>query len=242
MKTENYLSTTLDCAAAIAINPGNIKAHYRSALALFTLDKVYESLDVCYRGLKLDPSNKAMKSLLEKVQARSRIKEEQDRKRRAEQEKAKKEKVMLATALKARNIKIRGSVKPPEMEDAAIRLAPDPLSPKSLLEFPVMFLYPMHNQSDFVKAFAEKDAINHHLSYILPLPWDRSGQYTLDSVECYMDTNTGGLMKVGKKISLLEVLSNEKIEVIDGLVRLHVVPRTLAPAWIDEIKRKKGKA
>lgn len=197
---------------------------------------------MCYRGIKLDETNQPMRTLLERIQKRSRVKEEQDRKRRAEQERKKKENLMLITAIKARNIKLRGShQKRPDMADAEIRLVPDPLSPESTLEFPTMFLYPMHNNSDFIKAFSEKDAIYQHLSIMLPLPWDSKGEYKVNTCECYMDTTSGGIMKVGKKVRLLEILSNDKVEVLDGLVRIHIVPQTLAAKWIDELKKKRGK-
>ncbi len=238
---ENYRSTTLDCAATLRINPSNIKAHFRSASALFALDKVLEALDVASRGIKIDPDNAALKKLLGQIRARAKVKEEQDRRRLAEQKRKRQEQLVLEAALKARNIQLRGSKHAPNLEDAVIRLSPDPLSPKSLLEFPVMLLYPMHNQSDFIKAWAEKDAIAHHLSYILPLPWDKENAYKQSTVDCYMDTVGGGLMKIGKKLTLLEALSNGKTEIVDGLVRIYVVPVSLASQWIDEVKRKKGK-
>jgi len=238
----NYRSTTLDCAAALRINPSNIKAHYRSASALFALDKVLEALDVASRGIKLDPDNAALKKLLEQIRSRAQAKEQHDRRRQAEERRKQQEKAVLNAALKARNVLLRGSKQPPNLEDACIRLSPDPLSPTSLLEFPVMLLYPLHNQSDFIKAWAEKDAIIHHLSYILPLPWDVKNEYKLATVDCYMDTSSGGLVKIGKKLTLLEALSNGKTEVVDGLVRIYVVPIARASQWIDEVKRKKGKS
>lgn len=226
----------------LKLNPSNVKAHFRSASALFALDKVYEALDVCYRGLKLDPTNKAMELLLEKIRKRSREKEEQDRKRKAEQDRRRKEKLVLMTALKARNIRLNKNSKPVDMADARIRMVPDPLSPTSTLEFPTMFLYPMHNQSDFIQAFAEQDSPYEHLDVMLPLPWDSRGEYKLNSVDCYMDTTSGGMIKVGKKLSLLEILSNDKVEVVDGLVRIHIVPQSLAAKWIEEIKKKKQRS
>ncbi|KAK5231642.1 HSP70/90 co-chaperone [Exophiala xenobiotica] len=241
LELKNYRSTTLDCAATLRINPSNIKAHFRSASALFALDKVLEALDVASRGIKIDPDNVALKKLLGQIRARAQVKEEQDRRRLAEQRRRRQEQLVLEAALKARNIQLRGSKHAPNLEDAVIRLSPDPLSPKSLLEFPVMLLYPMHNQSDFIKAWAEKDAIVHHLSYILPLPWDTENAYKQSTVDCYMDTVGGGLMKIGKKLTLLEALSNGKTEIVDGLVRIHVVPVSLASQWIAEVKRKKGK-
>lgn len=198
-------------------------------------------MDVCYRGLQLDQSNASLKKLMEQIKSRAEIKEKQDRQRRAEEQRKQKEKTLLKAALAARNIKIRGSEKPPDLQDAVIRLSPDPLSPTSLLVFPVMFLYPMHNQSDLIKAFAEKDAIIDHLSYMIPLPWDGKAEYTLNNVECYMDTSAGGMIKIGKKLSLLESLSNGKTEVVDGLVRIYVVPSALSAKWVEEVKRKRGR-
>ncbi|KIW66282.1 hypothetical protein, variant [Phialophora macrospora] len=241
LELKNYRSTTLDCAAALRVNPSNIKAYYRSASALFALDKVLEALDVASRGSKLDPGNVALKRLLDQIRARAQVKEAQDRRRFTELKRKRQEMQVLETALTARKVTVRGSKQPPNLEDATIRLSPDPLSPTSLLEFPVMLLYPMHNQTDFIKAWAEKDAITHHLSYILPLPWDTKNEYKLSTVDCYMDTISGGLMKVGKKLTLLDVLSNGKTEVVDGLVRIYVVPSSQAPRWIEEVKKKKGK-
>lgn len=230
----------MDCAAALRINPSNIKAHYRSASALIALDKVIEALDVASRGAKLDPNNGELKKLLDKIRARMEVKEAEDRRRLMELKRKQQETKVLETALKARNVILRGTKQPPDLEDALIRLSPDPLSPTSLLEFPVMLLYPLHSQTDLIKAWAEKDAIVHHLSYILPLPWDTKNEYKQSTVDCYMDTITGGLMKVGKKLTLLEALSNGKTEIVDGLVRIYVVPVSLAPQWIEEVKKKKG--
>ncbi|KAK5064902.1 hypothetical protein LTR84_000736 [Exophiala bonariae] len=242
LELKNYRSTTLDSAAALRVNPRNIKAHFRSASALFALDKVLEALDVASRGIQIDPNNAALSKLLEKIRERAKIKEAQDRRREAEKQRKQQEESILQAALKTKKIQLRGTKNSPNMEDAVIRLSPDPLSPKSLLEFPVMLLYPMHNQTDLIKAWAEKDAITDHLSYILPLPWDNKNEYKLSTVDCYMDTISGGLMKVGKKLTLLEALSNGKTEIVDGLVRIFVVPIPLASKWIEEVKRKKGKS
>lgn len=238
LELRNYRSTTLDCAQALRVNPNNVKAHYRSATALLALEKIHEALDVCYRGLKIDEKNVALKKLLEKIRTKSEALEGRDRKRRAEQQQKEQERITLRTAIAAREIKMRGSDKPPDLQDAVIKLSPDPLSPQSMLEFPVMFLYPLHNQTDLVKAWAEKDAVWQHLSYILPLPWDEKGEYK--DVECYMDTRTGGLIKVGKKLSLLELLTNGKTEIVDGLVRIYVVPAARTREWIEDVKAKKA--
>jgi Cns1/TTC4 Wheel domain len=195
---------------------------------------------VCLRGLKLDPSNVALKRLNETVQSKKEIEDVKARKRAIEEHKEEKKKFMLATALKARNINLRGSAKAPDLEDAEIHLSPDPMDPKSMLVFPVVFLYPMHAQSDFIKQFAEKDTIIDHLSYIFPLPWDTKHEYRADSVDCYMDTTSSGMAKIGKRLSLLEALTTGKTQIVDGLVRIQVVPSSMAGKWIEEMRKRKA--
>lgn len=127
------------------------------------------------------------------------------------------------------------------MPDASVALA-EPLDAASALSFPLMFLYPLHAQTDFIKAFPEDSNLAEHLEYILPLPWDEEAEYTQASVECYMETAEGGLIKAGKKLSLLKLLGSGKLEVLDGLVKVHVVPKARAQEWIGDFKKRRGKA
>ena len=127
------------------------------------------------------------------------------------------------------------------MEDASIHLSPDPIAPTSVLMFPVVLLYPLHLQSDFIKAFSETDTVLDHLDYIFPSPWDEEHEYTLGSVELYMETDSGGLIKVGKKVSLGKVLGSPGMEIVDGIVRINVLLKARAAGWIEEMKLRKGK-
>lgn len=149
---------------------------------------------------------------------------------------------MLNTALRARNICTRHTAQPPDMEDASIHLSPDPIAPTSTLMFPVVLLYPLHLQSDFIKAFPETDTVPNHLDYIFPLPWDETHEYTLGSVEFYMETGSGRLIKVGKKVSLGKVLGSTGVEIVDGIVRINVLLKARAAGWIEEMKIRKGKS
>ncbi|QSS66546.1 TPR repeat protein [Histoplasma capsulatum] len=239
LELKNYRSTTLDCASALKLNPKNVKAYYRSTCALFALDKIPQAEDTCARGLALDPPNKPLQTMSAKISARKSALEEIAAKRRAEEERARKEKLLLNSALRAREIRVRNSDQPPELEDAVIHLSPDPLSPKSTLVFPTVFLYPLEAQSDFVKAFAETETIGDQLSYIFPLPWDSRQEYKLESVECFMETAAGGLIKVGKKMPLLKILEGGKVEVVDGLVKINIVPTGKSKQWIEEMKARK---
>ncbi|TVY38210.1 Hsp70/Hsp90 co-chaperone [Lachnellula subtilissima] len=240
LELKNYRSCTQDCGSALRINGKNVKAYYRSAKALLALGKVLEADDACARGLAVDPANKPLKAVAqeiikknEEVTARSKRELEREQRKRLEE-------ITLRTALKARGIKVKKTAQPPEMEDAKIQLVPDPVDPTSTLSFPTVLLYPLHLESDFIKAFNETEPLGHHLSYILPLPWDKEGLYKPNSVECYMETISGGLIKVGRKVSLLKVLTSGNVEVVDEVVKIFVVPKAKADDWVLDFKKKKA--
>ncbi len=150
------------------------------------------------------------------------------------------EKATLRQALKDRKIITRITEHPPEIPEASIALD-DPVDATSSLSFPVMLLYPAHAQTDFIKTFKEDECLNDHLSYILPLPWDEHHEYSIANVECYMETLEGGLIKAGKNLPLLKLLNSGKLEVVDGLVRVSVLPKQKVAEWIEDFKKQRGR-
>ena len=235
----NYRSATLDCASSLRLKPKNVKAFYRSATALYALDKIPEAEDAAFRGLSLEPENKPLQQTATKIAERKASLERIATKKKNEADRLRREHQLLSVALKARQIRTRKTGQPPEMEDAGIHLSPDPLSPESTVEFPAVLLYPMDAQSDFIKAFPEMTSIADHLDYIFPLPWDKKKEYTINSVECFMQTITGGLIKAGKKLPLLQILSGSKAEVVDELVTIYVVPIAKTGQFVAKMKARK---
>lgn len=240
LELRNYRSCWLDGAAALRINDRNVKAYYRSARALTAVGRLDEAADACTRGLAVDPDNKALQQMAREVATKS---EEVARQKRQEEERVARDKrreTLLRAALAARGIRTRASERPPDTEDARIVLQPDPDDPRSELAFPAVLLYPAHLESDFVKAFGETECLADHLAYIFPLPWDAAGEYRPDTVECYVETAAGGLVKMGKKVPLLKMLASGRVEVVDQVVRLYVLPKAKAEAWVKDFKEKKA--
>lgn len=237
--TGNYRACILDCAAALKLNPKNVKAYYRSSMALLKLERLDEAEDAAKRGLVIDSENKSLQIAASKIAERKAAVERIAARKKAEAELLRKQNLVLSTALRAREIRTRKTDQPPEMEDARIRLVPDPLSPESSVEFPAVFLYPMDAQSDFIKSFSELHCIADHLDYMFPLPWDTKNEYTIPNVECFMQTVSGGLIKAGKKLPLLQILTGGKVEVVDQMVRIFIVPSGKTGAFIAEMKARK---
>lgn len=236
----NYRACNADCAAALVRNPRNVKAWFRSASACLALDRIPEAEDACARGREVEPGNAALAALGAKISARKELLEEREREKRAREERERAEDLALKRALKGRNYTVRSTDKAPNMEDAAMRLE-NPLDSSSALALPVLLLYPLHAQSDFIKAFDESHSLGQHLEYIFEesLPWDEQHEYSQDGVECYIETIAGGLIKAGKKLPISKILGSGKVEIVDGLVRVYVVPKARAQEWIEDFKTKR---
>lgn len=241
----NHRQCWLDCAAALALNSRNVKAWYRSAKALLAVGRVAEADEACSGGLAVDGSNGPLRAIAREIIAKS----EAEAKKVAEEERRKLEGarrgVNLRRALEARGVKVRKSALPPDTGDARMELVEDAENGggagEGTLTFPTVLLYPAHYESDFIKAFSEKESLMQHFGYVFPLPWDKAGEYSANGVECFMETVTGGLVKVGKKVALLKVVSMDNVEVVDGVVKIFVIPKAKAEGWVAEFKAAKAK-
>ncbi|QPG94793.1 hypothetical protein C2857_006990 [Epichloe festucae Fl1] len=236
----NYRSCWTDCAAALRLNPANLKACYRSAKALLKVDRIEEADDVCARGLAVDAENKPLRQVAEDIAMRAREMDAKSKRAAERKATARRREMLLWAALKARNIPTRTTAQPPEMGDTKLELVPDPDDPTSSLAFPTVLLYPEDLESDFVKAFNETQTLEDHLSYVFPLPWDKRGDYIVAGVSCYVETREGGVLKMGKRVPLLKVLGMGRVEVVDEVVRIYVLPNAKALSWIDKFKRAKA--
>ncbi|KAG5993768.1 hypothetical protein E4U52_001685 [Claviceps spartinae] len=240
LELENYRSCWTDCASALRLNPSNVKACYRSAIALLQVDRIEEALDICERGIALDAANKSLQQVLGEILERQERLSFQAEKAAALDATSQRREKLLQTALKARNIPTRTTEKPFVLGGGKIELVPDPDDPTSSLSFPTMLLYPEDYELELVEAVNEMDTIEEHLSYVFPMPWDKQREYTIGNVSCFMETKDGGMLKLGRRVPLLEVLGTGKIEVEDEHLRIFVVPHNKADAWVTRYKKERA--
>lgn len=67
LKADNLTDALANCDRALQLRPSNVKALYRRARCLFGLGEVDKAHKDLVQALKLDPSNKAVKTLLNSV-------------------------------------------------------------------------------------------------------------------------------------------------------------------------------
>ena len=201
------------------------------------LDDLSHAEEACSYGQALDPSNLSFKTLSSKISRRKRVLFQQQRERQRRQDRKATEVRVLGIALKARNVVNRISSSAPDVEDAFLHLS-DPLNFSSTLVFPILLMYPLAEITDFIKGCEEQSTLADQLQHILPTPWDHVGDYTLQSVDCLMETTKGSLIKVGKKLALIKVLSSNNVELIDNLAKIYIVPKAKLDFWIRRLKER----
>ncbi|KAI5845683.1 hypothetical protein DFP73DRAFT_546973 [Morchella snyderi] len=240
LELKNYRRCITDCKLALHMAPANTKAWYRSAKALYALEKLPEAMQCISAGLETAPDNAALLQLQAEIAKKQNRIAEIERVRKEREDKALREAQTLRVALLARKIPVKVTPQPPELEDATLHLE-DPTDPKSTLCFPTVFLYPLSLQSDFIKAFPENSTLAQQLSMVLaePCPWDSGREYfPATKVDAYMETATGGLIKVGKKVPLFETLGGGKVLVVDQILTVLLVPRARTEEFVKDWKRK----
>lgn len=251
LELKNYGSVLRDCSKALILNTKSSKAYYRSAMALFALERYEESLDCCERCLEYDPENKGIRSVRDRS---AKAKAEKLRKESEKQERIhneQREKKLLQVAFKERNLFAVYNQK--GLSENPYTPHFDPEDPEgTTLIIPVFFLYPQYATSDVIAHFVEDTTFSTHIFQMFPPhapapSWDKAGKYNANTLVVYAITRRKRLLKVGKKMSLRDVCNAAKakegepddgLELKDGCLTFVVVPKgEVEQNWVDEFKR-----
>ncbi|XP_049572803.1 tetratricopeptide repeat protein 4 [Syngnathus scovelli] len=240
----NLRSSLNDAAAAKKIKPDHLKALIRGAQCCVELRKFSTAIQWCEEGLKAHPTDKKLLELRTTADKHKRSAERDARKAKVKEKKLNNEKEALMAAIKERGVKLLKPVKPHQSgsdgdsdhdEGASTEIAElslDGLSShkatgaqvfldeQRVLHWPVMFLYPEHQQSDFISAFCENNSFLDHFAVMfgdeLP-PWDVDRKYHLQNLQLFFeDEEKETLYKVDPETSLLKVLQHKRFFVKVG--------------------------
>uniref|UniRef100_A0A672ID74 Tetratricopeptide repeat protein 4-like n=1 Tax=Salarias fasciatus TaxID=181472 RepID=A0A672ID74_SALFA len=222
----NMRSALTDAAAAKKIKPDHLKALIRGAQCCIELRNYSEAIQWCDDGLKVMPTDKKLRELRAAADKHKRAAERDARKAKVKEKKIQCEKEALLAAIQVCNEDEN------ENSSAAIaQLSLDGLSSKEVtgaqvfldeqgsLQWPVLFLYPEHQQSDFISAFCENSCFSDHLAVVfeeLP-PWDADRKYLPQDLQIYFeDEEKETLYQIQPTKSLLEILQHKRFFVKAG--------------------------
>ncbi|KAH3683121.1 hypothetical protein WICPIJ_005904 [Wickerhamomyces pijperi] len=253
LELKNYRRCINDCKQSLTFDPKNIKAYYRMARAFSALEKFEEAKEALEFGLKFDAENKASLDLLTKISKREEeIKAIAEKK---EQERQTKERIAtnLQTAIQLRNYTNINTKNPADLlKDSPIHLE-DPEDIESQLILPATIIYPSTSEFDFIATISELTTAEEIIEMVLDRPQEwhedpKHKNFTLKEMQAYMESESGGLIKIGKKATLMKALATPKpiIPLLDNSIRLYLIPKVDAESWLGTwdkavaIKRRTG--
>lgn len=198
MHKGNYRKVIEDCQEAMLCHAATIKPYWRAAKASVSLNDLREAAQYCEMGLKQDPENEPIKKVARQVKAlvqkaKERAEKEAQRRAAAAALEAKRREELRLVLLE-RGVSLGPAQYNAGAERGEERRAPvvlPKLSEDGLLQWPALFLYGEHAQSDSIEQFPESTCLRDHLEEMFPPQgarpaWDTTGSYTLEQMEAFI--------------------------------------------------------
>ncbi|NXG89504.1 TTC4 protein, partial [Stercorarius parasiticus] len=226
----NYRSALNDAIQAKKLKPTHLKAIIRGALCHMELKNFSEAIAWCEEGLRIDSKEKKLVEMRAKAdKLKVNIKAVQPDFSTRWQGRA----VLGIDLLCERNIRLvlEPSNEEGEISDGLAELSIDGFHSDNVtgakvhldadgnLNWPVLFLYPEHEQTDFIAAFHENSRFIDHLMVMfaeLP-PWDLERKYLPSNIELYFeDEERAEMYKLNPEHTLLQVLQHQRYFVKAG--------------------------
>ncbi|KAN0065035.1 HSP70/90 co-chaperone [Thecaphora frezii] len=269
LELHNFAMCLKDTSKTLQLNQHNAKAYYRAAKALVALERYDEAQQTCDHALEFDKGNDAIRAIKTKAQQLQDGKTRREAETKERQRRKSLTDAALHQAFLARGLWLETTPRPPDNPtpahfDPESLPAPPPLSSTEWtpanpittpLILPVFFLYPTHAQSDLIQAYHEDTPIHLHLDAMFPntsqsplVPWDARNEFKANNLNVYVTTHAQRLLKVGKKLTLRQVMDmaakdgtpqhRDGMVLKDGVLSLVVLPKgEPEKKWIDEFKR-----
>lgn len=214
MQLKNWGHVRNDSKRALTFNDKNIKAWYRLAKAHQMLQNWEEAGDAIDSGLACDAENKdltKLRSICEKKVRRARLDRQRRERARAERTSQVKEvwKHCKDTGIALGRVPLVATVNDDDEEDDGAEdrwhhhyphtgRLPQKVS-GGTWSWPCMFVYPSHNQSDFIEHFAESDLVAMRMAEVFPelecdenetkMSWDFNNEFICSSLAVYFEVH-----------------------------------------------------
>jgi len=184
---KNYGKVVEDTEEALKLDDRNVKAYYRAARALSSLQKYNLCIEKCEAGLLIDPVNKDIKKEL--AVALARKKDKDDAAKKIEAANAKKLMEESSKGRKVRDaIKERGIVMGQVVFANPTKAEPT-IDKEGHIHWPVLAVYPEFAQSDFMADVHEAAILDDCLALLFdpanPPEWDPAGRYVQGNLSVY---------------------------------------------------------
>ncbi|XP_052742817.1 DNA polymerase interacting tetratricopeptide repeat-containing, protein of 47 kDa [Bicyclus anynana] len=209
---ENYRTALHDSERALSFNPEHTKARLRAAKSALAISKFDTCIEHCEKILQKQPKDKESLDLIDAAKKKQTLKERDQRKKYVLDTKKQVKKNAVVQAIIDRGITIDeredggdidlSMLEPciPGAETDMVRLD------NGILKWPILFLYPEYQQTDFIRACPENVPIILQLEQIFPAPWDDKNTYSTKTINIYYEGTDSKPHLVNLKKNLGDIL------------------------------------
>nr|XP_026499373.1 tetratricopeptide repeat protein 4 [Vanessa tameamea] len=227
---KNYRSALLDSEKALTFDPKHNKARTRAANSAFEAKKYDTCIDHCQKLLE-SKNDKEVIELLNKAKKSKIVQERDERKKGRSDAKRNEDKDELIKTIIKRGIKISkcddeddidlSKLEPtlPGAHDAIVHIE------NGVLMWPILFLYPEHQMTDFIKGCPENVPLIRQLQQVFPAPWDTEGKYKCNNVNVYYEGYDKMPHIVDPNENLGDILVSKYFELKGGTAAFFILPR-----------------
>lgn len=245
LELKNYRRCINDCKQALNLNPMNLKCYFRMGKAFFALDKLEEAQETVDFGLKIDDTNVSLQNIAKNIIKRmNEIKANEEAKLKAKQD-IENKKIMLESALTLRNVKSITTTEPAEFLRESKTKLEDPMDFESQMIYPAIIMYPTTNEFDFIGEVGELTTVQELLDLVMQRPqeWfetEEHKNFSSKKLVAFMETQSGGLIKAGKKLTFHDILKKEtpSVPLFDFALKIFFVPKVESEQWISQWDKK----
>ncbi|KAL2747348.1 tetratricopeptide repeat protein 4-like [Vespula maculifrons] len=238
---QNYRCSLNDSKQAIKLKSDYAKSLERAARCCLRVKDFDQCNELCDKILRIFPEERVILDLKRQIILSDKTSYRDQRKQKKEAAKLSKEEEELLSTIKSRGIKLEllDGNKIPNLKDLESKI-PELMQSKVHLDgnnklvWPVIFLYPEFQETDFVQNFHEDITIKEQLEelYFSPPPWDTQHLYNPDTVAIYFEgKDKNSLHKVDISNTLGKILTDEQFLVRGG-----------TPAFLIFVKDSKAEA
>ncbi|KAL0861581.1 hypothetical protein ABMA27_009080 [Loxostege sticticalis] len=228
---KNFRSALFDSERALSFNPEHTKARLRAAKSALEIGNYDTCIQHCQKLLETQSKDKEITELLNTAKKKKMIYERDQRRKEKSDAKNSEQREGVVKAIIERGIRISdcddeddidlSKLEPslPGAQDSIVHIE------EGILKWPVLFLYPEYQMTDFIKACPENVPLLNQLEQLFPAPWDEANKYSSDKVNVYFEGYDKMPHVIDPKKNLSELLVTKYFELKAGTPAFFILPR-----------------
>lgn len=221
---KNFRSALLDASYSVKLQPNRIKPLVRCAQCCEALSRYKDAIDWCNVITSLDAENSVALDIRKRCGEKLKVAERDARKKDIAERKLKQNALMLYKTIKSRGITLKNEPNfddtcedEPQWKKFVDEMGPTHakvhLDENKSIVWPVLFVYPEYQITDFIECFNENNSFLDHIMVMFEnsADWDKNHDYSPETISVFYEhsSDPSTIVCISKNTSLLNTLRNK---------------------------------